>query len=78
MRIRVGDRSRGRFATPADFSSTRLYPVQGATRTPLGFGNCATFKGQFLSPRAVTIRNFSIAVPHEVLNRCTTRVLKER
>jgi hypothetical protein len=34
------------------FPSARWYPVPGATRTPLGFGICPSFKDHFLSPRA--------------------------
>jgi hypothetical protein len=51
--FRAGDDgSRGRYATPADSPSTRWYPVPRATRTPLGFGLCASFKGHSLSRRA--------------------------
>jgi hypothetical protein len=45
-------RSRGRYATPACFPLHDWYPVPGATRTPLGFGICPSFKGRSLSCRA--------------------------
>jgi hypothetical protein len=35
------------------FHSTRWYPVPGATRTPLGFGICPSFKYHSLSRRAI-------------------------
>ena len=47
--FRVGDRSRARSASPAD---SPLQDCSPATRTPRKFGRCASFKDQFLSPRA--------------------------
>jgi hypothetical protein len=43
--FRVGDRSRGRFATPADFPLHDGTSYWGATRTTLGCGICPSFKG---------------------------------
>jgi hypothetical protein len=44
------DRSRGRFATPADFPlHDGTHPLPGATRTTLRFGMCPPFKGHSLS-----------------------------
>jgi hypothetical protein len=47
-------------------SLDRMVVRTGATRTPLGFGLCLSFKGDFLSRRgpkhSVTIRNFCIDV----------------
>jgi hypothetical protein len=49
--FRVGGRSRGHYATPADTLDT-MVPRTGATRTTLGFGICPSFKGHSLSRRA--------------------------
>jgi hypothetical protein len=66
MGFRAGGRSRGRFATSADFPRHDCSPVPRATRTPGTFGRCPSFKRHFLSPPvpnpSVTIRNFFIAV----------------
>jgi hypothetical protein len=58
----VGGRSRGRFPTPA--TSTRWYPVPGATRTTLGFGivNHSSIFCRAVPNLRVTSRNFCIAV----------------
>jgi hypothetical protein len=60
----VGDRSRGRFATPADFPQLDCSPCSHVhvRRERLG----VVHQDHFMSPRAkpltsVTIRNFSIA-----------------
>jgi hypothetical protein len=71
--FRVGDRSRGRAATPADFPSTRWYRVPGATRTPLGFGICPSSKGHSLSRRAKPYSTDSQLVHRCTHSRCTYR-----
>jgi hypothetical protein len=61
--FRVGDRSRGRYATPAGFPSARLYFVPGATRTTLGFFHRSrTILCRPVPNFSVTIRNLCIAV----------------
>jgi hypothetical protein len=73
--FRVGDRSRGRFATPADCPLHAGTPYRGLHVVPLiagytcdvGFGICPSYKDHSLSRRAnpsVTILNFFIAVCH--------------
>jgi hypothetical protein len=49
----VGDRLTRPFRDARRFTSTRWYPVPGATRTTLGFGICPSFKGHSLSPLPV-------------------------
>jgi hypothetical protein len=46
--LRVGGRSRGRFATPADSSLHDGTPYRRDTRTTRKFGICPSFKDQFL------------------------------
>jgi hypothetical protein len=54
--ISGGGRSRGCFATPADFPRHDGTPYRGATRTPSGFGVCPSPKGHSLSRRAQASR----------------------
>jgi hypothetical protein len=64
----VGDRSRGRFATPAGFPRPECSPYSHV-HAPRKFGIYPSFKEYFMSPRAkplsVPIRNFCIAVRWE-------------
>jgi hypothetical protein len=50
--FRVGDRSRGRYATPADFPLHGCSPYRGLRVCRWGLGFCPSIKGHFLSRRA--------------------------
>jgi hypothetical protein len=52
VRFRVGDRSRGRYATPLDFPLNDGTPYRGLRVRRWGLGFCPSFKDHSLSRRA--------------------------